>query len=67
MARNYYSKVVKLISENGFFRLPKQQQPTGSHEMWRNESGKKVSVPRKIVKRHTANGVLKDAGVSIKV
>lgn len=30
-------------------------------------SGKKVSVPRKIVKRHTANGILKDAGVGIKV
>ena len=67
MASNYYNTVAKLISDNGFSRLPKQQQPSGSHEIWKNYSGKKVSVPRKIVKRHTANGILKDAGVSIKI
>ena len=54
MASNYYKQVAKLISENGFLPLPKSQQPSGSHEMWKNDDGFKVSVPRKIVARHTA-------------
>ena len=67
MANNYYRIVVKLIRGTGFERLSKSQQPSGSHEIWKNSFGKKVSVPRKIVKRHTANGILKDAGVDKKV
>ena len=59
MANNYYSVVVKLIKETGFERLPKSQQLSGSHEMWKNSLGRKVSVPRKIVKRHTATGFSK--------
>ena len=31
------------------------------------QSARGSMVPRKIVKRHTANGILKDAGVSIKI
>lgn len=36
----------------------------GSHEKWRNaETGKLVIVPRNLKKRHTANGILKSAGL----
>jgi len=35
----------------------------GSHEIWSNEVGRIVSVPHKIRKRHTANEILKQAGL----
>jgi predicted RNA binding protein YcfA (HicA-like mRNA interferase family) len=35
----------------------------GSHEIWVSPTGQKVTVPRKLLIRHTANGILKDAGL----
>ena len=36
----------------------------GSHEKWRSvQNGKLVIVPRPLRKKHTANGVLKSAGL----
>jgi predicted RNA binding protein YcfA (HicA-like mRNA interferase family) len=35
----------------------------GDHDMWITASGKKLIVPMKINSRHTANGILKDAGL----
>jgi predicted RNA binding protein YcfA (HicA-like mRNA interferase family) len=36
----------------------------GDHETWRNpKTGKHVSVDGKILSRHTANGILKEAGL----
>ena len=67
MADNYYDKVVRMISDSGWRKLPKSRQPSGSHEMWENEVGNKVPVPRKLASRHTANGILKFAGVSGKL
>ncbi|MBN9463039.1 MAG: type II toxin-antitoxin system HicA family toxin [Burkholderiales bacterium] len=36
----------------------------GSHEIWRNAAGETITVPHNCRSRHTANGILKDAGIS---
>jgi predicted RNA binding protein YcfA (HicA-like mRNA interferase family) len=36
----------------------------GDHDVWYNpKNGQKVTVPVKLMSRHTANGILKDAGL----
>jgi len=36
----------------------------GDHDVWWNpKTGEKVTVPWKLLSRHTANGILKDAGL----
>jgi predicted RNA binding protein YcfA (HicA-like mRNA interferase family) len=37
----------------------------GDHDVWHDpKSGQKVTVPWKIMSRHTANDILKDAGLA---
>lgn len=65
MPSNYYNRVVDAIRKQGFTRI---RQSRGSHEIWaRAATGTKVSIPRKIRSRHTANRILKDAGCDEKV
>jgi len=35
----------------------------GDHDIWTTPTGKPLVVPFKIKSRHTANGILKDAGL----
>ena len=35
----------------------------GDHDIWRTTAGKSLSVPVKIMSRHMANKILKDAGL----
>ena len=35
----------------------------GDHDVWTTAEGKRLIVPKKIKSRHTANGILKDAGL----
>jgi predicted RNA binding protein YcfA (HicA-like mRNA interferase family) len=35
----------------------------GDHDIWRTTTGRSVTVPVKIMSRHTANGILKKAGI----
>jgi predicted RNA binding protein YcfA (HicA-like mRNA interferase family) len=35
----------------------------GDHDVWTTADGRRVVVPFRIKSRHTANGILKDAGV----
>ncbi len=64
MADGFYKEVCKLIAAAGFSY---SENAKGSHEKWRNEnSGKTLIIPRKIKSRHTANGILKDAGIQNK-
>jgi len=61
----YYRQVTDLLTEHGwkFHRAGK-----GSHEIWWNPAtGEKQSVPSNLTKRHTANGILKDAGIEKKL
>jgi predicted RNA binding protein YcfA (HicA-like mRNA interferase family) len=61
MAKGFYETVVKLLSEAGFVYSGNAK---GSHEKWLNQkSGLLLIVPRNLKSRHTANGILKDAGI----
>ncbi|MEL6920717.1 MAG: type II toxin-antitoxin system HicA family toxin [Pseudomonadota bacterium] len=61
MAKTYYSDVTKLLTQGGFEFA---RSGKGSHEMWQSRlSGKKVIVPRNLKSRHTANAILKSAGI----
>jgi hypothetical protein len=36
----------------------------GDHDIWTTQEGKRIVVPVQIRSRHTANGILKEAGLS---
>ena len=59
--KGYYEDVVKKISAIGYY---KANGGKGSHEKWCNDNGlATLTVPRGLVSKHTANGILKDAGL----
>lgn len=58
---DYGSPVRRLLREAGCTRI---RDAKGSHEMWRSPiTGRAFPVPRRIKSRHTANGILKQAGL----
>lgn len=63
---SYYKKVTKLLKSKGWVKL---REAKGSHEIWHHPdiSESKTSVPVNLKKRHTANGILKRAGIDTKV
>jgi len=65
LAASLYNTVTKEISKLGFEYW---KNAKGSHEKWkRMGNGKILLIPRNLKSRHTANGILKDAGSSKKV
>lgn len=60
---NDYGKPVReLLKESGCERL---RLGRGDHEVWRSpHAPNPFTVPVKIKSRHTANGILKDAGLA---
>ena len=61
MTSNLYPDLARLLIESGckFIRTGK-----GSHEIWYSPAtGRKFSVPRNTKMVHTANAILKDAGL----
>jgi predicted RNA binding protein YcfA (HicA-like mRNA interferase family) len=61
MVDGFYKAIIKMISSNGFWLVTGGK---GSHEKWINEDGKTLTVPRNLLSRFTANGILKDAGIN---
>lgn len=59
MVEGYYKAVVAELRRLGFAQAPGGK---GSHEKWVNATGHILIVPRNLYARHTANGILKDAG-----
>lgn len=59
--KGYYEQVTKLLREAGWRFL---RPGKGSHEIWRNAAGETMTVPHNCKSRHTANSILKDAGIS---
>ena len=58
---DFYRDLVKILRENGYTLL---RTGKGSHEIWYEQaSGRHVTVPRSTKSRHTANDVLKQAGL----
>jgi len=62
---DYTKQVIDLLFENGCYFL---RRGKGSHNMWYSPISKRpFTVVHKIENRHTANGILKDAGIKRKV
>ena len=62
---DYTQQVLRILSEHGCFFL---RRGKGSHKMWYSPlSHRPFTVVDKIGNRHTANGILKDAGIKQKV
>ena len=60
MPKIFYPGLVRILRDNGFSHW---KAAKGSHEKWRNAAGVIVIVPRNVYSRHTANSVLKQAGL----
>ena len=59
--KEYGKATRKLLKDNGCYFV---RQGKGDHEIWYSPiTGRNVSVDGKIYPRHTANGILKDAGI----
>lgn len=57
---DFYADVRTILRDLGF---ELHRSGKGSHEIWRHrDTGVSVTVPRHLKSRHTANGILKDAG-----
>lgn len=64
MVDGFYKAVCAELRKHGFVFL---ESAKGSHEKWHcGETGVMVLVPRNLLSRHTANGILKDAGIEKK-
>ncbi|MCL2202388.1 MAG: type II toxin-antitoxin system HicA family toxin [Defluviitaleaceae bacterium] len=62
---DYTKQVLRLLSDNGCYFL---RRGKGSHKMWYSPiTNRPFAVVDKIENRHTANGILKDAGIKKKV
>lgn len=59
----YERTVKRLLKDAGWTKV--RQGSRASHEIWAspNGTGKEVSVPAKMKSRHTANAILKEAGI----
>lgn len=65
MADSYYREVVAALRQQGYAH---KGNAKGSHEKWAHEkSGRLIIVPRNLKSRHTANAILKSAGVERKL
>lgn len=61
MGGNLYPELVRLLRKAGCELV---RQGKGSHEIWFSPfTGRRFSVPRNTMKVHTANAILRDAGL----
>jgi len=58
MVKGFYNDVVRMLSEAGYH---KGNGGKGSHEKWKHKKLPTLTVPKNMLSRHTANGILKDA------
>jgi len=62
---DYTKQILNMLSDNGCYFL---RRGRGSHKIWYSPiKNRPFTVVDKIVNRHTANGILKDAGIKQKV
>ncbi len=60
MPHDFYPDIVRLLAEAGWKRVPGGK---GSHEKWREVGGARTVLVARTKSRHTANEVLKQAGL----
>lgn len=64
MGSGYYDQLIKLLKKNGCSFI---RQGKGSHEIWFSPlNNAYFPVSYTINSRHTANGILKQAGINIR-
>lgn len=59
----YYKQVKRLLQEHGWEWI----RQVGSHEIWHKQGHTPVTLSVNCKSRHTANGILKDAGIKTKI
>jgi predicted RNA binding protein YcfA (HicA-like mRNA interferase family) len=59
VAEGFYRAVTEELKRLGYRHAANAK---GSHEKWANDAGRTLIVPRSMKSRHTANGILRDAG-----
>lgn len=59
----FYKQVTDILKRHGYMF---HRQGKGSHEIW-SKGRMALTVPMNCVSRHTANKILKDAGVGEKI
>jgi len=65
-SKGFRDDVLSLLKENGCSFV--KQGGKGSHEIWQSpKSSQYFTVQKKILSRHTANKILKDAGIKKKL
>lgn len=61
MAQGFYRAIVALLTEHGCWYV---RQGKGDHEIWRSPiTDRNFTVDKGCVSRHTANEVMKQAGI----
>lgn len=58
----YYQQVIEVLTRYGFSLV---RHGKGSHELW-GKGSRTVTVSRNCESRHTANSIMKQAGISHK-
>jgi predicted RNA binding protein YcfA (HicA-like mRNA interferase family) len=65
MVDGFYKIVTTILHEFGYRY---QSNAKGSHEKWKHPDKRQIIlVPRNLMSRHTANGILKDAETGRKI
>ncbi|MCA8834272.1 MAG: type II toxin-antitoxin system HicA family toxin [Proteobacteria bacterium] len=65
MARGFYRQLTKILKDNGFYKIGNAK---GSHEKWQHPEHDYIAIiPYNIDSRHTANAILKQAGIDEKL
>jgi predicted RNA binding protein YcfA (HicA-like mRNA interferase family) len=60
MPKDFYPDLVRLLSAAGWIKVPGGKGP---HEKWRNAESQRTIIVARTGSRHTANGILKQAGL----
>jgi len=60
MPHDFYPDLSRLLRAAGWARIAGGK---GSHERWRNEASGRILIVPRTKSRHTANDILKDAGL----
>ena len=64
MSKGYYRELTERLKEEGCYFV---KAAKGSHEKWFSPiNGKMIIIPRNCPSAHTANAILKDAGLEKK-
>jgi predicted RNA binding protein YcfA (HicA-like mRNA interferase family) len=59
--KGYYALIVQALQQQGFVLL---RSGKGSHEIWGKPGGPRTIVPFNCPSRHTANDIMKQAGIA---